>query len=184
MTADAPLWVFAYGSLMWNPEFEVAEASHARLPGWRRGFCMRSLHHRGTPEVPGLVLALDAHPDGHCEGLALRAAPGHEAQVLRDVRARELVSAAYQEQWLSVDLADGRQIRALTFVIDRGHAQYCAHLSLAEQARIIATAQGGRGRNADYLFSTVAHLAAIGRPDPELDALATEVRRLTGGAAT
>ena len=67
------LWVFGYASLLWNPGFEVAESRPARLNGYHRSFCMKSIHHRGTPEDPGLVLALDAMEGASCDGLALAA---------------------------------------------------------------------------------------------------------------
>ena len=81
-----PLWVFAYGSLLWNPEFPIAERRIARVSGWHRSFCMRSIHHRGTEADPGLVLALDEMAGAHCDGLALRVAPGAEAETLAALR--------------------------------------------------------------------------------------------------
>ncbi len=89
-----PLWVFGYGSLIWNPGFPVAERRLARAPGWRRSFCMRSIHHRGTEADPGLVLALDRADGAACDGVAFRVAPGAEAQTLADLRERELISSA------------------------------------------------------------------------------------------
>jgi glutathione-specific gamma-glutamylcyclotransferase len=174
-----PLWVFGYGSLMWQPEFPVAEAAIARLDGWHRSFCMWSIHHRGTPENPGLVLALDRAAGAVCHGLALRAEPGTEAATLAMLRERELVSSAYLETRQRVKLRDGPVIEAVAYVIDPGHVQYTGPLSLEDQARIIAGATGGRGRNCDYLWSTVAHLGALGLPDPELDWLAERVRTIT-----
>jgi len=173
---DDQLWIFGYGSLMWHPGFECVERAVATLPGYRRGFLMRSIHHRGTPERPGLVLALDAAADVDCTGLALRVAPGTEAQAMRDLRARELVSYAYKEVKLPVHLADRRVVNAVTYVIDRAHAQYTGPLPLEEQAQIIATATGGRGANREYLFNTQAHLAELGIEDSEIDWLAQAVR--------
>jgi cation transport protein ChaC len=170
------LWVFGYGSLIWDPGFPVAERRLARLRGWRRSFCMRSVHHRGTAEAPGLVLALDRDPGAWCEGLALRVAAGAEAATLAALRERELVSSAYLEEWLEVE-ADGR-LTALTYVIDRAHAQYCGGLAPEDQARIIARAAGGRGPNRDYLFATAAHLADLGIADAGLEWLAARVRAL------
>lgn len=172
------LWIFAYGSLLWNPEFDVVQSEVAYLHGWRRSFCMRSLHHRGTPDMPGLVLALDADAQAQCAGLALRVAPGREVETLAQLRARELVAAAYRECLVPLRLASGGQVQALTYVIDPAHAQYCGGLGAAQQARIIAAAHGGRGPNAEYLFATVAHLAALGLPDPELEEIAVVVRDL------
>jgi cation transport protein ChaC len=141
---------------------------------------MRSVHWRGTPEAPGLVLALDAAPGAACTGLALRVAPGAEAATLAGLRDRELVSYAYEECRLTAATAQG-PVEALAYVVSRGHAQYCAGLTDEEQARIIATAAGRRGTNRDYLYATVAHLAELGLADPELDRLAARVRALAAG---
>lgn len=179
-TAPRPLWIFAYGSLMWQPDFPVAEARVARATGWHRSFCMWSIHHRGSPEAPGLVLALDRAEGGICDGLALRVAPGAEDATLAMVRERELVSSAYLEIALPVAFRDGGGAEALAYVIDPAHAQYTGPLERTEQAAIIARSCGGRGRNCDYLWSTVAHLAELGIADPELDWLAARVRQLAG----
>ena len=172
-----PLWVFGYGSLIWDPGFAPAEACPARLEGWHRSFCMHSIHFRGTPEAPGLVLALDAAEGAHCKGLALRVAEAEADRVLAEIRARELVTDAYLERALPVTLADGRQITAITYVIDRAGPQYCA-LDFETQAQTIAHAVGARGPNRDYLFNTAAHLASLGLSDPDLEALAARVRVL------
>lgn len=174
----APLWIFGYGSLIWDPGFPVAERRLARADGWRRSFCMRSIHHRGTPERPGLVLALDRAEGASCAGLAFRVAPGAETATLAALRERELVSSAYLERMLRIETAEG-MLEALTYVIDPDHAQYCGGLPLEDQARIIAGATGGRGPNRDYLWSTAAHLADLGIADPDLEWLAARVRDLT-----
>ncbi|SHI62740.1 cation transport protein ChaC [Shimia gijangensis] len=174
------MWVFGYGSLLWNPGFEYREQSVATLPGWHRSFCMRSIHHRGTENDPGLVLALDAQSDAHCQGVALLVEEGHEAKTLDYLRERELISSAYLEKMLDIDLADGRRVEAVTYVIDPQHVQYC-HLDLEEQARIIATAVGGRGPNTDYLHNTASHLWELGIEDDDLDWLSARVKALTTG---
>jgi cation transport protein ChaC len=172
----APLWVFGYGSLIWDPGFPVAERRIARLDGWHRSFCMRSIHHRGTVDHPGLVLALDRAEGATCTGVAFRVTPGEEAGTLYALRERELVSSAYLEMTLPV-VTDTGPVDALAYVIDPDHVQYC-RLDREEQARIIASATGGRGLNRDYLWSTAAHLADLGIGDPELEWLATRVRDL------
>jgi cation transport protein ChaC len=174
------LWIFGYGSLIWNPGFTPAETVLARAQGWHRSFCMRSIHHRGTVDAPGLVLALDAAPQASCAGLAFAVPPEAEAVVMEELRARELVSAAYLEVTLPVDLADGRQVSAVTYVIDPVHDQYCGGLAPEEQAQIIARAHGGRGPNRDYLWSTAQHLHDLGIADADLDWLAARVRALVG----
>jgi cation transport protein ChaC len=173
------LWVFGYGSLIWHPGFAVAEQVVARAAGWHRSFCMRSIHHRGTPEQMGLVLALDRATGAHCDGVAFRVMPGEEADTLATLRERELISSAYLEEWLDVRTSDGRHLSALTYVIDPDHAQYCGGLPLPEQARIIAQAAGGRGPNRDSLFATAQHLAALGIADADLDRLVTMVREIS-----
>lgn len=165
---DGAPWVFAYGSLLWAPGFEPAEAARARLHGWRRGFFMWSIHWRGTPEAPGLVLALDAEEGACCEGVALRLPPKGSDEVLAAIRARELVSDAYEERRLPVALADGRTVAALAYVTRRGHPQH-ASLPLEDQARIIAQARGERGPNRDYLRHTALRLRSLGIDDPAME---------------
>ncbi|MEX5728360.1 cation transport protein ChaC [Rhodovulum iodosum] len=176
---DDAMWVFGYGSLMWHPGFAVAERRLARLDDWHRSFCMRSIHHRGTVEAPGLVLALDAAPGGACHGLAFRVTAGAEDESLAYLRERELISSAYLETRQSVELAGGPVVEAVTYVIDPVHEQYCGGLPLEEQAEIIARAIGGRGPNREYLFNTVAHLDELGIADAELAWLAARVAQIT-----
>ncbi|WP_170524952.1 gamma-glutamylcyclotransferase [Ruegeria arenilitoris] len=173
------MWVFGYGSLLWNPGFPVARREQATLHGYARSFCMRSIHHRGTEENPGLVLALDEHPDAHCKGLALAVEPGHEERTIEELRERELISSAYVEKMLDVHLDSGQTVSAVTYVIDPDHVQYCGGLPLEEQAQIIARAVGGRGPNPEYLYNTAEHLSEIGLHDPDLEWLAQRVRSLT-----
>ena len=165
---------------MWQPGFNHDERIIARLPGFARTFCMRSIHHRGTPQDPGLVLALDAVEDGGCDGLALRVRPGEEAATLEYLRERELISSAYLEETVSVDLNDGRTVNAVTYVVDTDHVQYCHGLPLEEQAQIIATAVGGRGPNTEYLHNTSRHLSELGIRDKELEWLSDRVSKITG----
>ncbi len=171
-------WVFAYGSLMWDPGFRVAEMVSARLDGYARSFCLRSVVYRGTVEAPGLVLGLDSEPGAHCLGLALRVAEPDWDETLAGLRARELTTNAYAELWLPLALEDGRRVEAVTYVIRRDHDQYAGAIDLQEQARIIAWAQGGRGPNADYLFNTARHLEQMGIEDLAMAELARQVRGL------
>jgi len=166
-------WVFGYGSLMWRPGFDYLERRMARLEGYRRRFALESEHYRGTPERPGLVLGLDWAPGESCIGMAFRVCPTREAPVRGYLAERELVTRSYFEIAHPVHLLPeagdaGRTVQALAYVLDRSHRQYRGDLSLEEQARIIAAASGPMGSNADYLRSTVTHLAEIGVEDPEL----------------
>jgi len=172
------IWVFGYGSLLWNPGFEMADSVIGTLPDYARSFCMRSIHHRGTDAAPGLVLALDQQAGKACEGVALQVVAGQEAQTLEYLRERELISSAYVEKELSVQLVDGREVTAVVYVIDEAHEQYCGNLELEEQAQIIARAVGGRGPNTEYLYNTAEHLASVGLHDPALEWLAARVREI------
>lgn len=177
--ADGDLWVFGYGSLLWNPGFPVAERRLARLQDWHRSFCMSSIHHRGTEDRPGLVLALDRAPGAHCDGIAFRVEAAEVEATIAYLRARELISSAYVETRQSVTFHDGGvQPDVLTYVISRDHVQYVAHLTLEEQAQIIAVAVGGRGPNDEYLANTAAHLHELGLADADLDWLVARVRAL------
>lgn len=176
MAAD--LWVFGYGSLLWNPGFAHVETVLASLEGYHRSFCMRSIHHRGSVAEPGLVLALDALEGAQCRGIAFRVAPWAHDETLETLRARELISSAYFETTLPVRLVDGREIEAVSYVIDPDHEQYCGGLPLDEQAEIIARATGGRGPNREYLLNTADHLEELGIEDAELSWLARVVRAM------
>lgn len=171
------MWVFGYGSLLWNPGFEYDQTRLARLSGYRRSFCMRSIHHRGTVECPGLVLALDEDKDSFCDGVAFRVKSGLEAATLDYLRERELISSAYVERKVTLNTENGN-VNALVYVIDEKHDQYCGELPLEEQAEIIAHAIGGRGPNCDYLWNTVDHLNSLNIYDADLQWLSDQVKIL------
>ena len=170
-------WVFAYGSLIWDPGFDPQEQVVARLDGWYRRFCLRSLRYRGTFDEPGLVLALDAGEGSYCEGVALAIPPAAVEPVMASIRARELFNPPYREIRAPLQLQDGRVVQAFTYVVNRDHAQY-GDFTPAQQAEMIATAAGERGPNVDYLFNTAEHLSKQGIADPMLDRLSDEVRTL------
>ncbi|MCK0168026.1 gamma-glutamylcyclotransferase [Jannaschia sp. S6380] len=179
MWDEGDLWVFGYGSLVWNPGIEVAETRPATLRGYRRRFCMWSIHHRGSECDPGLVLALEPAEGASCCGVAIRAADPTAA--IKELRARELVSAAYHEAHVTLDQPDGTPLDALAYVIDTGHSQYARDLSLERQAEIIAHATGGRGPNHEYLTRTAAGLHALEIGDEDLDWLVTRVQQMRDG---
>ena len=177
------LWVFGYGSLMWNPGFPYLERRVARLDGFARRFTLTSRHYRGTPERPGLVLGLDWAPEDSCTGVAYRICPFEDRAVRDYLVERELVSYAYFETRYPVTLlcqgdGQGEAREALCYVVDRSHSQYAGGLDTNEQAGIIAEATGPSGPNAEYLENTLAHLKDLDIPDPHLDNLARRVREL------
>ena len=177
---NRPLWVFGYGSLLWSPGFPVEEKRLATLQGYARSFCMSSIHHRGTVEHPGLVLALDPRDGASCRGLGFRVPDDKANWTVDYLRERELISSAYVERQLPLALDGGAEVSALVYVVDTDHEQYVAHLELEEQAQIISTAVGGRGPNTEYLWNTAEHLEELGLDDADLNWLAARVRELVG----
>ncbi len=175
---EGDLWVFGYGSLIWQPGFEFVESIQARLDGHSRSFCMWSVHYRGTRQSPGLVLALESRPDASCRGLAFRVASSDRDAVLSFLRERELTASAYREEWLTVELDDGRRVQAVCYVIDTDHDLYAGSLSHEKQAAIISRSKGDRGRNRDYLLRTCERLQSLGIQDSSLVKLAGIVNRL------
>ena len=162
------VWVFAYGSLIWNPAIEVVETKQARLPGWRRRFCLETPVGRGTPEAPGLVLALE--PGGACEGVIHRVAEGAAPHELPLLWRREMVADAYIPSWMAGE-TDAGEHTALAFVMDQTCARYTGPMDESDAARKIARAVGALGPNRDYLFSTAEHLRELDMPDAYLDRL-------------
>ena len=166
------LWVFAYGSLMWRPGFDIAEQVPARLIGEHRALCVYSFDHRGTPERPGLVLGLDR--GGACRGIAFRVSASRREATIAYLREREQTTHVYREVTRSVWLEDDarRRVSALAYVVDRGHVQYAGRLTLADQARYVRQGHGRSGHNRDYVLSTVRSIESQGFRDPKLHQLA------------
>ena len=172
-------WVFAYGSLLWNPLFPFAEARRASVHGLHRRFCLWSLASRGKPDAPGLVLALDR--GGSCRGVVYRLPAPCAIDELHLLWRREMVTGAYEPRWLHVACEGRRQI-ALGFVVRRDHAQYTRKLTIEEQADVIAHACGAFGSSADYLERTRVSLATHGIVDLYLERLAARVSAKGCGA--
>jgi glutathione-specific gamma-glutamylcyclotransferase len=169
-------WVFGYGSLMWRPGFAFIERRAASAHGRRRAFCIYSVHHRGTPARPGLVLGLA--PGGSVRGAAYRVAAEDWDEVYAYLREREQPTETYFESWAPVRIDGGRCIEALVFLSDRGHPQWAGDLSLEAQARLIAGASGLSGRNVDYLRDLVLHLRDEGVADIAMERLLARVEAL------
>ena len=161
-------WVFGYGSLIWNPGFEVLESRKAKLFGLHRSLCVHSWVHRGTQENPGLVLGLDH--GGACKGIAMKASGKQRDEIIAYLRSRELVTNVYLECWRKVVLSDtGESVQALVYRADRTHEQYAKGLTLDAQAQIVARSKGGSGMNRDYVISTVQAMRNVGIHDAGLE---------------
>jgi cation transport protein ChaC len=166
---DSSHWVFGYGSLMWRPGFPFVERRAAVLDGRRRAFCIYSVHHRGQPGRPGLVLGLAE--GGAVRGVAFRVADEDWAETRAYLLEREQPTETYVEASRPVQLDDGSLVEATVFLSDTEHPQWAGELALEEQARLIARSHGLSGRNIDYLRDLVAHLDAEGVADPDMGRL-------------
>ena len=173
-------WVFGYGSLMWRPGFAHTQTRRARLMGYRRVLCIRSVVHRGTPERPGLVLGLDR--GGSCLGLAFQVPHDLSDEVRAYLRERELVTNVYQEKRLPVRLDSGETVSALAYVVDRAHTQYAGHVGVEDAALAVRGAAGQSGANEDYVLNTVEHLQALGIRDHWLEGVAERIRTVPQAA--
>jgi glutathione-specific gamma-glutamylcyclotransferase len=165
-------WVFAYGSLIWNPEFDFEESSLARVHGYHRRFCVRSTLYRGTPENPGVVLGLDS--GGSVDGLAFKLKPATRQQALEKLYAREMINNIYHDRLVKTRLRDGRVVMALAFVANRQHEAYI-HLNEQELLERLSGCCGARGPNIDYAINTHDSLERLGVRDARLSKLVSRL---------
>lgn len=169
------LWIFGYGSLMWDPGFSYIRTCSALLRGYHRAFCVYSSRYRGTPEKPGLVLGLDR--GGACRGMAYLVAQQHVENTLESLWAREMSRRTYRPRLVHIALA-GERVQALTFIADPGHPSYAGRLTIEEVAALITRGVGSRGANIEYLVNTLRHLEELGVRDPGLRRIHSVVERL------
>ena len=160
------LWLFAYGSLIWKTEFDVAEKRPARVHGHHRALQMWSRVNRGTPERPGLVLALIS--GGSCRGMALRIQAEQVPNMLPQLWQREMPNPVYDPKWLPCHTPQG-PVKALSFTLSRHSPNFTGRLSDARYREIFAHSRGRYGSTIDYARLTCDHLRAIGILDAELE---------------
>jgi cation transport protein ChaC len=166
--AGEDVWLFGYGSLMWNPAIEFAEQCGGIVHGWHRRFCLWLHGGRGSPESPGLMLALER--GGRCAGTLFRIPAGQVRDELLLAWRRELFTGAYRSRWITA-LTDAGAVRAVTFVVNRTHDRYAGRLDDARVAALIASATGSLGSCLTYLTETMAALQALGLRDRSLERL-------------
>lgn len=178
------LWVFAYGSLMWDPGLYFEEVRRAWLPDHARRLILKDIYGaRGTAEAPGLMAALDRGGAG-CNGLAFRIA---EAQIETETEAlwrREGIGPAYWPVFVEIQVGDAA-LTALTFVANYEAELIESEMSSDDQIRYLVTGIGFAGSSMDYLRNLVSRLRAVGIEDADVeDLLHKAERRLieAGGA--
>ena len=176
------VWLFAYGSLIWNPALHFDERRFARVHGWRRSFCLSTHAGRGTPANPGLVLGLDR--GGACTGAAFHVPEALVRGELDLLWRREMLSGSYQPRWVRVRGPDGAPFgMAVAFTIDRAGENYAGALGRDDVVRRLASAAGALGSSAEYLFRTRDGLRSLGIVDPGIEDLARRVERASTAGA-
>jgi cation transport protein ChaC len=166
------VWLFGYGSLIWNPIVEIAERRVGVAHGYHRRFCIWTILGRGSREIPGLLLALER--GGACRGVLLRIAPEHLESELDLIWQREMLTSVYHARWLRVRTEEG-PVQAIAFVANRAHPRYAGRLPIDRVVETLATAHGPLGTSAEYLVSTVAHLRDLDICEPGLASLCDRV---------
>ncbi|MBF9034163.1 gamma-glutamylcyclotransferase [Rhodobacterales bacterium HKCCE2091] len=176
--AGTDLWVFAYGSLLWDPGIRFAEVRRARVAGHARRFILKdTLGGRGTAEAPGLMVALDVAPGLTCDGLAFRIAAGALEEETFQLWRRERIAPGYHDAWVTAETDHG-PVRAVTFTADHDAELIDAALTFEDQARFAATGTGFLGTSLDYLRNIAAHLHEMRIPDPDVDRLLAEAEAI------
>ncbi|WOF73299.1 gamma-glutamylcyclotransferase [Parvibaculaceae bacterium PLY_AMNH_Bact1] len=171
------LWVFGYGSLMWNPAIHVARTARSTLFGYHRAFCLHLVIGRGSPKKPGLMLGLDA--GGSCVGLAHHIAPEHVESETEILWLREMVGTGYVPKTVKLRIGS-KLVEGLTFVANRQSKRYAGRIPFKKAVRRMASAEGDIGTNRDYLYRTIAHLNEFGLAEGPLHALERAVRERAG----
>jgi len=169
MSRDKEIWIFGYGSLMWQPGFDVVESQLADLAGYHRDLCILSYVFRGTPEVPGLVMGLN--PGGTCQGRAFRIEGDQKEQVMAYLHEREMINNVYEPTWLDVSLEDGRMVSAYSFVAVQDHDQFVGHFNQDQEVQYILQGKGQGGTSLEYLENTCVHLRELSIDDHGLETL-------------
>jgi len=171
------LWVFAYGSLIWNPAMHITARLLARVDGWHRDYCLATTGGRGTPDNPGMLLGLK--PGGACVGAVLRIDEDVLREELEILWRREMVADGYIPRWIAVETPAGKPLgSAIAFTINPEGPSYCGPMPESDLVRRIATARGSLGTAADYLFNTRDGLRSMGITDPLLERLGNAVSAL------
>jgi len=176
-TAADDLWVYAYGSLMWDPGIHFSEVRLADLDGYQRRFTYRITIGRGSPERPALMLSLERQ-SGCCRGLAFRIAADSVEAESEILWRREMIRGGYSPTLLPMTTPQGA-ITALVFASNHSHPEHVGELSLAETAAVIAGASGPLGTNQAYLEQLVAQLSMLEIEDEYIARLLDQVQAVS-----
>ena len=170
------LWVFGYGSLIWNPVVSFNHRIMATIYGYHRRFCMWTTIGRGSPDCPGLVLGLDK--GGSTKGMVFRIDKKIAVRELDILWRREMMADSYKPVWVTAQTDEG-PLRALTFAMRRDRPIFAPPMPLEKTARIIHDAVGFVGPCKEYLINTQDALASVGIYDKQMAQLSRLVGQLS-----
>ena len=179
--ADSELWVFGYGSLIWNPALNFEEQRRCSINGFEKKFCFWTTLSRGSVECPGLMMGLVE--GGSCNGVAFRIDASNAASELDVLFRREMSHYIYKPTWVEAQCVETKKtFKTLTFVVDKQSHRFVDNLSVKDTVRTLATAQGPLGRNCDYLFQLSEKMHELGFEESELKDLVDRVKQFQAGS--
>lgn len=169
------IYIFAYGSLLWNPTVDYEEECLAKIYGFHRSFCMKTKLGRGSFKKPGLMLGLDR--GGSCRGSALKLKKSEAIKNIDILFRREMVTGAYKPKLLKTILEDGRKVMSLAFTVDKKHKNYFQNKAIRTKATMISNAHGFLGTCEEYFSNTLQSLSELNIVDSEMIAISKHLKK-------
>ena len=169
------IYIFAYGSLLWNPTVDYEEECLAKIYGFHRSFCMKTNLGRGSFKKPGLMLGLDR--GGSCRGSALKLKKSGAIKNIDILFRREMVTGAYKPKLLKTILEDGRKVMSLAFTVDKKHKNYFQNKAIRTKATMISNAHGFLGTCEEYFSNTLQSLSELNIVDSEMIAISKHLKK-------
>ena len=170
-----PIYIFAYGSLLWNPTFNYQEQLPARIYGFHRRFCMKTKLGRGSSKNPGLMLALDR--GGNCKGSVYKLNKKTEIYEIDLLFKREMITGAYIPKLIKTEIGSGQWVKSLAFTVDKKNKNYIAKITLEETAKLISNANGFLGTCEEYLNFTLASLKELNIKDKQMNKIYNLIKK-------
>eukprot|EP01024_Parvocaulis_polyphysoides_P076016 TRINITY_DN9850_c0_g1_i1.p1 TRINITY_DN9850_c0_g1~~TRINITY_DN9850_c0_g1_i1.p1 ORF type:complete len:193 (+),score=34.77 TRINITY_DN9850_c0_g1_i1:52-630(+) len=179
------VWIFGFGSLVYNPGFEYSQKVFGYIKNYKRVFYQGSTDHRGTPEAPGRTVTVEPMEGAITWGAAYLLA-GDESEQQKTLKYLEWREKQYDlRQHVDVFDKENDEIPvikdALTYIATNDTSKNVNYLGYASQediAQQIAVSKGPSGPNYEYLFKLADAMRKIEVVDEELFSLEQRVREL------
>jgi cation transport protein ChaC len=169
------IYIFAYGSLLWNPTVDYEDEFLAKVYGFHRSFCMKTYLGRGSFKKPGLMLGLDK--GGSCRGSAFKLRNSEAIKNIDILFRREMVTGAYKPKLLKTILVNGRKVLSLAFTVDKKHKNYFQDKEIQTKAKMISNAHGFLGTCEEYFQNTLESLSELNIVDSEMTAISNYLKK-------